>query len=335
MTRRLKALTTAATVTYCAAPLVRRLLLRVGVLDIPNHRSSHTTTVPRGGGIAALAGVSAGILAAGSDKSSLRSFAPVAILSAVGYLDDVTTQRGGLPASARMATQIAVGAFADKGTLRQQVTGSLVLPGVVNVFNFMDGINGISALTSIVWGLNAQSASSQETQFIGALTAGAASGFLPWNAPTAKLFLGDTGSYLFGGLIALGILRSRGNRGRLVEQVRVAAPLFPYVADAAQAIVARRLRHEQLTEAHRDHVYQRLVDTTSYSHLHVASVHAITAIAVAATWHKLKPAPAVATTAGILVTYLGSPRLHSLLRTTSRNTRAATKQIPSTNAISR
>ncbi|GAB3486415.1 hypothetical protein GCM10027572_04410 [Flexivirga lutea] len=189
------------------------------------------------------------------------------------------------------------------------LAASFTTVSVVNAVNFMDGINGITGLTSLVWGLNAACSELSDVAWIGAVTAGAGLGFLPWNAPTARLFLGDSGSYLLGGLMALGIVRTMVRSRRIRESVLIGAPLLPYGVDVAQAIIRRAASGVALTEAHREHVYQQLVDHAGMSHLQVATIHAALASAIAVTWRRVD-SPAVATTGAVamLASYLVLPK---------------------------
>lgn len=268
--------------TYAVSPAVRRLLVERGTMDVPNQRSSHTEPVPRGGGLACLAGVACGIATTGSHAHiDRRVVFGIASLAALGLADD---QSGHLDPRLRLALQTVSGGLLNSNGSILLPAASLVTAGVVNVVNFMDGINGITGSTAAVWGIStwATGRNSQDAmlQTLGAVTAGAGLGFLPWNAPHAQLFLGDVGSYLFGGLMAAATVHA-------IESPslawRVAAPLLPYGVDAAQAVLLRARRRASLTEAHREHVYQRLVDSHGLSHTAVATIHATVAATIAVT----------------------------------------------------
>lgn len=317
----LKAGTAAAFTTFAAAPLVRRVMLRAGTLDIPNHRSSHTTPIPRGGGIACVCGAAVGVAAVELTEPAARRRLPAALvaaplaMAAVGYADDHT---GGLPPLPRLAAQALAGAVTATADLPPLVAAAAIvaMPGLVNVVNFMDGINGITGSTAAVWGVNAYLVAQAEKDVtlavLGAVTAGSGLGFLPWNAPTAKVFLGDAGSYLFGGLFAAGIVAAargtgaRNSTTRWHAAMATSAPLLPYVADAAQAIVRRARARVPLTEAHREHAYQHLVDHVGLSHTSASTVHALTAIATAAS-SRLHPATATASMASAAGAYVAAP----------------------------
>ncbi|MBO1758274.1 UDP-N-acetylmuramyl pentapeptide phosphotransferase/UDP-N-acetylglucosamine-1-phosphate transferase [Dermacoccus sp. SAI-028] len=317
----LKAGTAAAFTTFTAAPLVRRVMLRAGTLDIPNHRSSHTTPIPRGGGIACVCGAAVGVAAVELTEPTARRRLPAALvaaplaMAAVGYADDHT---GGLPPLPRLAAQALAGAVTATADLPPLVAAAAIvaMPGLVNVVNFMDGINGITGSTAAVWGVNAYLVAQAEQDVtlavLGAVTAGSGLGFLPWNAPTAKVFLGDAGSYLFGGLFTVGIVAAaRGGEGRASATrwraaMATAAPLLPYVTDTAQAIIRRARAGEPLTEAHREHAYQHLVDHVGLTHARASAAHAFAAITAAASARVGNPA-GMAGMAGAAGAYVVAP----------------------------
>lgn len=301
-------LLTTAVITFVSAPAVRRVMVKIGSLDVPNHRSSHVEPVPRGGGLACAAGI-AGALTIGKRRdTSLRRVIPaVAGMTAVGLLDD---QLRGIPASVRLGAQAVAGITAAEHLDLSLILPSIAMPAVVNIFNFMDGINGISGATAVVWGINAMleqpSSANPELLLISALTAGSGLGFLPWNLPHAQLFLGDVGSYLLGSLIACGLIVTL----RDVVTLRiVCAPLYPYIADASQALLIRISRRAPITEAHREHTYQKLVDEASLAHARATTIHTVAAIACAVAWRTAKPARATALTVLITAGYLASPYL--------------------------
>ena len=195
-------------------------------------------------------------------------------LGTVGLADD----QFGLPALPRLCAQllvptVALPAIADVVSLWVPIAVILVA-GYVNAFNFMDGINGISGLQAAVAGgflaLLASDLGASDLTVAGAAVAGAAIGFLPFNIVRARIFLGDVGSYFIGfWLSLLAVLLVRAGAPPLV----VAAPFALYVLDTSTVLVRRASRGERLTEAHREHLYQRLVQA-GLSHQVVAVVYA-------------------------------------------------------------
>lgn len=305
---------TSAAVTFAAAPLVRKAMLAAGTMDVPNHRSSHTMPIPRGGGLAALVGIGAAVLVGGPRGLDAQIVVPVLALAATGYSDDRASANGGLPAMARLGIQVGAGLCIGDSSALGRLTAVLTVPGVVNVVNFMDGINGITALTCITWGLHAAVSARPDVQLLGAVTAGSAAGFLPWNAPEAQMFLGDVGSYLYGATMAAGIILSFRGQHRFLEATKVGAALLPYAADAAQAIYRRRTAGASLTEAHREHTYQQLVDLGALNHSATAVLHAAVATICAQAWRRTPPLAAAAISVGAVGAYLAAPRLARRIR---------------------
>ena len=297
-----------AAVTFVAAPFVRHFMLRRGVVDVPNQRSSHSVPTPRGGGLACVFGVVVALVVAQvlSHPVPWALIGGAVILAAVGFADD----QGGLSAFFRLAAQVAVGAVMGHfvGGGWWFLVAMLVVPVSVNGINFMDGINGITSLNVGAWGLTALIVGSSHNlvgvQVIGAVTAGAALGFLPWNAPNAKLFLGDVGSYLLGGLVAAGILLGAA-QGAPISLLL--APLLLYVVDTGTVLAKRLVRGDPLFEAHREHVYQRLVSDAGLPHIVVAILVVGLGVAVTLAWAFLGIPLALAVTVTVVGAYLASP----------------------------
>lgn len=304
------ALVVSVVATFSAAPLARLFLLRRGVLDVPNHRSSHVVPVPRGGGLACVVGALAGLGTASVFHQQVPwvAIAGALVLAGVGYADD----RGALAPVPRLGAQIAVGAMIGSaaGGVGAILAGAVCVPVVVNAVNFMDGINGITSLNMAAWGAVAMAVGyvqgADAVVVIGAVTAGAAIGFLPWNAPIARLFLGDVGSYFFGALVAIGVVTGAGVS---TSAILLVAPLTIYLADTGVSLVRRALRGESLLTAHREHVYQRLVDEAHLSHLTVAVTTATLSVLTAAVWVPHSMALGTALTLLLVIVYLASPAI--------------------------
>lgn len=294
-------------------PLMIRWLRRWGILDVPNHRSSHSTTTPRGGGLALILALVVGTLVAPmSVPTTAVLLGGCVLLGGVGLVDDLR----GLPPGVRLMAQLGVGALA--GLLLpapinylSAILCSLWVASFVNAFNFMDGINGISALTGLVAGVAylvmSWSYNNAAALTFSAALAGACLSFLPFNAFRARVFLGDVGSYALGfAIAALGwVVWAAG-----VPLLLAISPTALYLGDTATTITRRWQRNEPLTQAHREHVYQRLTQS-GWSHLQtsafVASVQGGVIIAAAlgtslAPWLTLLAVP-------ILGLYLLGPRM--------------------------
>jgi UDP-GlcNAc:undecaprenyl-phosphate GlcNAc-1-phosphate transferase len=301
-------------VSLAAVGLTVPVLRRLRLLDRPNERSSHSVAVPRGGGVGALLGLATGAVVAGSVDGArwLPVCGSVAALAALGLLDDVH----GLPATLRLGVQLVVCGLTALALVSSSNGGLLVLVwvaatvwlvGVTNVFNFMDGINGISALNAAlpgVWyawlgvGLDADLLVA-----FGLALAGCAIGFLPWNAVRPRVFLGDVGSYGFGVLLAVLALSA------LVagaDPLAAAAPLLVYLADTSWALVKRVRRGDPWRQAHREHVYQRLVDA-GWPHLRTAVLVTVFSALVCLCVLVLPPWAAVVPALAVVVGYVSLP----------------------------
>lgn len=294
--------------TLLAAPLLRRLLLRHDLVDVPNHRSSHAVVTPRGGGIACAFGLLVGVAVWAATEGSVpwSVLAGALGLALVGFVDDRWT----LPARPRLLAQLLTGAAVGwvTGGPWLAALGVVLVAFLVNVVNFVDGINGITGLTIAVWGAStAILGLAQDVEalaVLGAIAAGAATGFLPWNVPRAKLFLGDVGSYLLGGLVALSSLVAVAAD---ISLVVVLAPLALSMADVVRTLVVRWRRGAKLTEAHREHVYQLLVSEAGLSHLAVSLIVAVGGATLAAAWHAASPVVATTVTVLVVLAYVAAP----------------------------
>lgn len=243
-------------------PLLIPWLRRMGVMDVPNHRSSHVEATPRGGGIAVLAALGVGLVVAQVGAPAWITFAGCLALAAIGLVDDF----GEVDAKVRLAALLLVGAGAG-GLLESPLPLVLAIPfmaawtaAYVNAFNFMDGINGISALSGIVAGgafmAMGSGYDSPELAGLGAALLGACLSFLPFNLPRAKVFLGDVGSYGVGFVIAAGVWLAWGAGAPLLL---AASPTVVYLADTGWTLLRRAHSGAPLMQAHREHAYQRLV----------------------------------------------------------------------------
>jgi UDP-GlcNAc:undecaprenyl-phosphate/decaprenyl-phosphate GlcNAc-1-phosphate transferase len=255
-----------------------------GVVDVPAPRSLHVAATPRGGGIGLLVAVLVVVPASamlgqlaldGADRWLLGALLAIGGLGILGLFDDLRS----LGVRSRFLTQSAVAA--GWAVAAVMVTGSawpwvavlvLAVIGLVNVTNFMDGANGLISLHGVVastWYILVGMHEDQEgVVLLAAAALGGAIGFLPFNAPVARIFLGDVGSYTFGAVWAVLSSWLLINGTSIVV---VAAPLVVLVVDALVTMVRRAIRGERATDPHRLHVYQRLV-AAGWSHTKVTVV---------------------------------------------------------------
>ncbi len=194
------------------------------------------------------------------------SLLAVISLSGLGLADDLW----GLPAVWRLLGQVAIGATlgAALGEPSAAMLGALVFPIAVNAVNFMDGINGITGLTMGAWALAVLVAwPAPSAVILAALAFGQAVGFLPWNLPRARMFLGDSGSYLFGGLLAAAVLQTQVQTG---SSWIVVAPMLVYLFDTGYTLSRRAIAGAPVLAAHREHLYQRIGVARGWGHPRVA-----------------------------------------------------------------
>ena len=283
----------AAALSFVLVGLVRRLAVRHGVLDHPSERSSHATATPRGGGL----GLILAVLLLGGwqatrpiDWSALLLLAGAALVAIVGWIDD----RRGLAVRTRLAVHVTAGLLV--GIVA--ATGETTMPirillfawwtfwtvSSVNLVNFMDGINGLVASQVAIFALSVALFPANAT-VVGALTmvlAAACVGFLPWNFPRARIFLGDVGSGALGYLVpALALLASR-TEG--VAFVPAHLPLLALYVDAVWTIFRRWRKGERITTPHRSHLYQRLANG-GMGHTAVTIIYAAAAVVGALAAH--------------------------------------------------
>lgn len=234
---------------------IRRLLL-----DRPNERSLHAHAVPRSGGIAIAAGAVAGLALA--PQPPLAAFVLAAALAILSLADDALP----LPTWLRLAAHLAAaGAFVallfGAGELLRFALLTLALAWYANLFNFMDGADGLAGGMAL-FGFGAFAWAAQQAGQAGlaaasAILAAASLAFLLFNFHPARLFMGDVGSIPLGFLAgALGLLGWREGAWPLWFPVLVFAP---FVCDATLTLLRRLARRERIWQAHRDHYYQRLV----------------------------------------------------------------------------
>lgn len=259
--------------------LVRRYALSTNMLDVPNSRSSHVIPTPRGGGLAfVLCFLLSEVLLSKMHLITLRQFyaviGPCTFVAVMGFLDD----RYDLPAKWRLAGHfimafLAVYLLAIVPALTshhwfpmQFYVGGfctiIYLVWLLNLFNFMDGIDGIAAAEAIciciggalLYALHGQFALMMQPL----LLASAVGGFLLWNFPPARIFMGDAGSGFLGFVIGIFSLQAALYNLHLFACWLILAAVF--ITDATFTLIRRALNGARLLEAHRTHAYQQAAD---------------------------------------------------------------------------
>jgi UDP-N-acetylmuramyl pentapeptide phosphotransferase/UDP-N-acetylglucosamine-1-phosphate transferase len=277
---------------------------RKQILDIPNNRSSHSVPTPRGGGIA-IAGLTVVLwllylLIAHRLESSFLLFATGGFLVAtMGWIDDVGTAwrsiRFLVHAVAAAIGMLAFGYFDEivvpfLGPIHLWWFGVpltfLWITGLTNAYNFMDGIDGMAGGQAVVagtgWVILCSMINHPEIGILGLLAASTSLGFLRYNWPPAKIFMGDVGSSFLGYTFALIPLMCRGGNPALPFAALLL--VWPFVFDTCFTIIRRARNGENILIAHRSHLYQRL-HIAGWSHLQATLLYTfLEAIGVGLAW---------------------------------------------------
>lgn len=276
-----------ALLSWALTGVILRYALKHAIMDQPNSRSSHSVPTPRGGGAAIVAILLLSVAALSAldwlDRATSIALLGIIPIAWVGWIDDrrgVSPRTrasvhalsavwalywlGGMPSVSLGTSQVGLGGFGSV----------LALIGIVwstNLYNFMDGIDGIAGVEAMTIGLAAAAllagAGAPGLAYLSLATAGAALGFLGWNWAPARIFMGDVGSGVLGFWFAVLAVSS--------EQAS-ATPSFlwgllagVFIVDATVTVVRRAARRESLHTAHRGHAYQRLVEA-GWSHARVS-----------------------------------------------------------------
>ena len=252
-----------------SAAAVRRMVF-AGVLDRPNERSSHDRPIPKGGGVGVVAAVAAGAAVRGLTGQEV--FAPVVLLAAVALAgvalaDDARS----FSFAVKLGAQLAAASLAVLAGVQLREVGlppwgpvtldawgvPITLAWIVfttNAVNFIDGLNGLAAgaslLTAAVTAAFVPDPAVRAASW--SLAAGLA-GFLPFNFPRARIFMGDVGSQFCGFLLAtLSVAAVNAGAPLLAGPLLLSGILF----DVALTLCRRALARERIWAAHRGHLYQ-------------------------------------------------------------------------------
>lgn len=257
---------------------------KAGLIDVPTARSSHRQVTPKGGGI----GIAAGIgFCAAVVGVPLGVWAPVLGVSLLGLAAD----RFDIGPGARLAAAFVLAGILLRGmdfsgwaapSLVTVAFLAVFLVGTANFFNFMDGIDGIAGLSGITafvllaWhGIFTGAEPALTWLALGAAVACA--GFLPFNLPRARVFMGDAGSLTLGFLFAA--LAAAGARDFFDLACR-AAFLLPFYLDELTTMAVRLRDGESLARPHRRHLYQLLANEMGIAHWKVSLGYATAQMAV-------------------------------------------------------
>lgn len=273
----------------------------LGLVDVPNARSSHVTPTPRAGGLAFVAAAPvvgmltfdwsgipvppgagriliAGLVVAAFSLADDRYGLPVWLRLTVHLFGAIAVVAGGM-----VLTHVALpgGGIVSTGWLAVPVT-VLWIVGLTNVYNFMDGIDGLAGGQAVVTLVTIASLAcllSDRATVLAAVILGASVlGFLVHNWPPATIFMGDVGSAFLGfSFAAWALLPGRSASGLAIPFLVWVAVMAPFLLDTSTAFIWRIAHGEHWNTAHRRHFYQRLVDR-GWSHLAVTILYLAVAL---------------------------------------------------------
>lgn len=276
----------AAVVAFATTPLARRLAIRFGALDQPDERRIHTVPTPRFGGLAIAFAVLGVAWAARVLPGPARELDPMPLLGltcaaipvlVLGLYDD----RHGANPWTKLALQtcaaLTLTVFGYGVPLLTNPFGATIVTGLwsvpltvlwvialTNAINLIDGLDGLAAgvvaiASGALW-LTARGHGDFYVMFVGALLLGSCGGFLGWNRPPARIFMGDTGSQFLGlTLSALSLLENRKGTAALTLLLPLVALGLP-LADSALAFLRRLVRGQHVFRGDTRHIHHRLLE---------------------------------------------------------------------------
>lgn len=255
--------------------LLRRYALARSIMDIPNARSSHSIPTPRGGGVAIVLAFLAALLWMGNvgiiESAGLWAlFGAGGFIALLGFLDD----HGHIAARWRLLGHFAastwvlfwLGGFPPLTVLGTEINlawlghvlALLYMVWLLNLYNFMDGIDGIASVEAISVCLSSSllyvMVDVPGLILAPLILAATVGGFLIWNFPPARIFMGDAGSGFLGITIAVMSLQAAWTSSELFYAWLILLGVF--IVDATVTLLRRLLRGEKVYEAHRSHAYQ-------------------------------------------------------------------------------
>ena len=305
-------------VCVVVTPVAARVALATGVVDRPGPLKVHTRPVPYLGGIAVFVGLAGPVAWAHSVL-----LAPMGLALLLGLADDVAD----VPPRLRLAGEAVIGASAaialrDDLSLAGAVGTVVVVVVLLNAVNLLDGLDGLATSVAAAGALGFAVALEGDARVTATALAGALLGFLVWNRPPARIYLGDAGSYLVGtGLALLLVLAFVADDGVATSAGALLFVAVP-VADTTIAIVRRRRAGRPLFQGDRGHVYDQLVDmgwSSERSTLACAVTQAVfVGLGLAASAMAVGPAVALV---AVVIVIVGGGALWAFTAPSARTTR--------------
>ena len=274
------------------------LMLKVSILAVPNARSSHHRPVPSSGGVAIAATTYLGVIAAyligpyfqAVEKQLLGLGMASLVVATIGLLDDLGRVTG---FRAKLAAQLfACAILLVSGIVMDRLTVPFIGPvalgvwgyaltavwvvGLTNIFNFMDGLDGLAAGTAVIvaamFGLICLGQGALFSHVLCYAVSAASFGLLVFNFPRARIFMGDVGSQFLGFVLAAIAVLAADYDAATVSVLVMPLLLCNFIFDTVFTFVRRLCAGENVTQAHKSHLYQ-LMNQLGYSHAQVSLFH--------------------------------------------------------------
>ncbi len=272
--------------------LTRLYALRRGLMDAPGERRSHQIATPRGGGIAIVAVVLLGCVwqawnaDAGQGTPIVLFAVGFALVAGIGWLDDHRPLSARLRFSIHLiaAVLLAIALWRLGYAIWLVVAGFVLAASLINIWNFMDGINGLAASQAAIAAAGFALVLPSAWSLLALTLCAGCLGFLPFNFPRARIFLGDVGSGALGyALAALTAVAA----AQAASPILVLLPLTMFSVDAGFTLSRRVLSREPWWQPHTTHAYQRTARRLGHTRVTAAcAIFTLTAtIMMVMSWH--------------------------------------------------
>jgi len=248
------AVVVAFVIATVATPLVARAAWRLDIVDRPGPLKVQSRPVPYLGGVAVFAGLAVPVL-----WTRPVLLLPLGLALLLGLADDI----GDLPSGLRFGSELVIGVIVS---VIAGLAAPLIVVGVlatvllINAVNLLDGLDGLAAGTTVAGCAGFAFVLGGDYRVLAAAAAAALGGFLVWNRPPARIYLGDAGSYLIGAALAVLATSTIGSGGSVSAAAAAALLVGVPVADTSIAVIRRWRAKRPLFRGDRGHVYDQLVD---------------------------------------------------------------------------
>lgn len=324
--------------TVILTGLIRQLCLVFDIVDHPSQRRTHRGITPRGGGISIVIVFMSFILFYQFSKNYYFALLPVIPIALMGFWDDVSS----LSARVRLFVQFLCASLSiymiDDYQVFCQILGfnlpywfciimaTFFIVWSTNLYNFMDGVNGLAGIEALCFSSFMAYLSMNDLQYewgyLWMILACGAGGFLVWNFPVAKIFLGDIGSYFFGFVFSVLLMKVATVHSQWFWSGIIVLGYF--IVDATLTLMVRIWNQFSLTEAHRTHAYQMLWKKFNQSHSIVTMSILILNLCWLMPWAYLVAKSEVPVIYGLIISYL--PILYLVLTSKAGTVEALKKQ---------